>query len=331
MTKRSLSIGKIRGLQATSSPEGIFTILAFDHRQSFAKLISSVEQEAVQYGTIAAAKMQVVKSLAPHASAVLLDPVYGASQSIASGALPGQTGLMVSLDETGYSGDSTARVTEILPEWGLAKIKRMGADAVKLLLYYHPNAGQYTERQEQLTLDVIEECKQLDIAFFLEPVTYSIDPDNDKNSSDFAKERPTIIADTASRLGALGPDVLKLEFPVDANHSMDQDQWFKACQEVSKSSPCPWALLSASVGYELFARQVEVACQAGASGFIAGRALWKEGIPMPEDQRRFWLEDDAAARYDRLVKIAERDAVPWQGFFQPLDVNDLEDWYKSYG
>jgi len=46
--------------------------------------------------------------------------------------LPGPKGLLVSMEKTGYSGDSTARITELLPGWSVRKAKRMGASAVKL-------------------------------------------------------------------------------------------------------------------------------------------------------------------------------------------------------
>jgi len=310
MPKRSLTVGKIRGLQATSNNKGIFAILAFDHRQSYVKMLGPDDPAAISYREVAASKSQVIKYLAPHSSAVLTDPVYGAAQAIASGALPGNVGLLVALEETGYTGESTARVTEMIPDWNVGKIKRMGADAVKLLLYYHPDAGKLTEQQERLTSEVIADCERADIAFFLEPVSYSIDPRNDKNSAKFAEERPRVIAEITRRLGALGPDVLKLEFPMDANQNMDENQWMETCRAVTEASPCPWALLSAGVSFELFARQVEVACKAGASGYIAGRAVWQEGIPMIEDERKTWLE--------------------WMDYFQPGDLDTYNGWYKTY-
>ena len=92
MLENSLSIGKVRGLAATSTPEGVFTILAFDHRQSFVKMLNPNAPQAVTYTEVVAAKSDVVRALAPHASAVLLDPVYGAAQVIANGALPGPPG-----------------------------------------------------------------------------------------------------------------------------------------------------------------------------------------------------------------------------------------------
>jgi len=51
----------------------------------------------------------------------------------------------------------------------------MGADAVKFLVYYHPYAGELAAIQEDLITEVIQSCREADLAFFLEPISYSID------------------------------------------------------------------------------------------------------------------------------------------------------------
>lgn len=326
----SLSIGKVRGLRATSTAQGVFTVLAFDHRQSFAKMLPSANGHPASYEQVVTAKCAVVEALAPSSSAVLLDPVYGAAQTIASGVLPRETGLIVAVEETGYTGSDHARLTELLPGWSVEKIKRMGADAVKLLIYYHPDAGALTDQQDALTARVIEACKAEDIALFLEVICYSADPALPKESAEFAAQRPALIARIAERLSALEPDVLKVEFPVDVRHSADMGDWVSACEAVSASAKCPWTVLSAAVNYEVFAQQVEAACRGGASGYIGGRAIWQEGIPMPPAERDQWLRDVAARRMDGLAQIAANYARPWTDFTHSLTDTVVEGWYETY-
>lgn len=331
MTTNPLTPGKRRGLSAGSTPAGIFTILAFDHRQSFVKMLNPDAPESVAYHEVSSAKSAVVRVLAPHASAVLLDPLYGAAQTIVDGALPGQTGLLVALEKTGYSGPSTRRVTQILPDWSVRKIKRLGADAVKFLLYYHPDSGEIAERQEQLTSQVIAACQEDDIPLFLEVVSYSINPISEKKFSEFAAIRPQLICRIARRLGALGPDVLKLEFPVDAAYQDDEALWSEACRAVSEASPVPWTVLSAGVEFDTFTRQVAVACRAGASGYIAGRAVWKEAFKLPSTERAGWLETVAARRLDALTGIAAQYARPWTDVYPPEDIGAFDGWFRKYG
>lgn len=326
-------LGKIHGLSAASSPSGIFSILAFDHRQSFVKMLQPDAPQQVGYEEIVAAKSAVVRQLAHHASAVLLDPVYSAAQLIANGALPGQAGLLVALEETGYTGEDTARLSRLLPGWDVARVKRMGADAVKLLIYYNPFSGELAEQQETLTRQVIRDCQEYDLALFLEAVSYSIDPQVKKASPKFAAGLPHLIAETASRLGRLGPEVLKLEFPLDTRLDDNFSSWVQACQAISQASPVPWTVLSGGVNFEMFVRQVEAACQGGASGFIAGRAVWQEGVPLPDLARNHWMADTGARRLDHLAEIAGRHARSWRDFYPGLENAFQEDWryrYPSY-
>jgi tagatose 1,6-diphosphate aldolase len=99
MTK--LNIGKIRGLQQISTSEGIFIICAMDHRGSLKTMIEKEQlDDYVDYQEMVEHKLELCAALAPHASAVLLDPNYGAAQCISRGVLPGHTGLLVSIEAT---------------------------------------------------------------------------------------------------------------------------------------------------------------------------------------------------------------------------------------
>jgi tagatose 1,6-diphosphate aldolase len=320
------TVGKIRGLQATSSEANVFTILAFDHRDSFMRMLGG----DAKYDQIVATKSVIVKALATHSSAILLDPLYSAGQMIVKGLLPRRVGLLVSVEESGYSGDPTERMTNLLDKWGVEKVKRMGADAVKILIYYHPEAGDTTHDLERLVQQVAEDCTENDLPLFLEPVTYSIDPDVKKESQAYASQREKLVLETARRLSKLGPDIMKMEFPVDSHFETDEKTWAKACEALSEASERPWALLSAGVDYDLFKRQVRVACQHGASGFIGGRALWKEALQYSGKEQTHWLEKVAAARLDELSEIANKYARPWTDFFPKMENLLHEGWYKAY-
>jgi tagatose 1,6-diphosphate aldolase len=329
MTQLSISTGKMRGLRNTSE-DGVFNILALDHRQSFNGMLRPERPDSVQYEEIVEVKSAFVRSLAPTVSAVLLDPMYGAFQTIANGALPGGKGLLVAVEESGYSGEATARRSALLPGWSIAKSKRMGADAVKLLVYYHPDAQELADHQEALTADVIEQCRKEDLVIFLEILTYSIDAGITRGSAEFARTLPDVMERIARRMGALKPDVLKLEFPVNAAHDPDPKNWKRPCESVSAAAGVPWTVLSAGADFELFCRQVEVACQAGASGFIAGRSVWQEGVSMPPAQRDVWLDQVAVPRMKTLTEIARHNARPWTEFYPSRAGQEFDGWYFHY-
>jgi tagatose 1,6-diphosphate aldolase len=320
----NLSIGKWRGLSECSTKDGVFTNLALDHRDSLRRAMSPGDPQSVSYTQQAALKRELVSVIAPVSSAVLLDPEIGIPSAIYTHALPGSTGLLVALEATGYSGEKAARRSEILADWDVAKVKRMGASGVKLLVYYHPDAPT-AKAQEALVADVSAECARFDLPFFLEPLSYSLDPESKRLPSDTRRD---IVIETARKLSALGVDVLKAEFPVDVTQVGDETLWFEACSSLTEASRAPWVLLSAGVDFEVFLRQVEVACRAGASGVLAGRAVWKEAAELEGKERTDFLHTTAVERMERLTEVCNKTGRPWWEVYSPTSLE--ENWRRDY-
>ena len=57
----------------------------------------------------------------------------------------------------------------------------------------------------------------------------------------------------------------------------------------------PWTLLSAGVDLRGIVERVLVAMDAGASGYIAGRAFWGEAVALIGAERQAFLRDVAIA------------------------------------
>jgi tagatose 1,6-diphosphate aldolase len=314
---KPITIGKLRGLQQISSKRGTITALALDHRQNLRKANPAFMDDA----ELSRFKLDITSALGSKATAVLLDPEVSAAQAIAQRVLPNNSGLIVAVESTGYTGDATARHARIIPGWSVEKAKRMGASAVKLLVYYHPDASTAKEI-EDFTSSIVEDCRKHDLVLMLEPLSYSLH-ENKKLSSD---EKRYVVVETAKRLTPLQVDLLKAEFPLDANE-MDESKWMDACREISSASRAPWILLSAAVDYDTFVRQVTVACNAGASGIAVGRAVWKEAIAMSGMERSEFLHKVARPRISRLASLCHALARPFTEFYQ-ADVSF--DWYKTY-
>ena len=325
---KQLSLGKIRALQSASTERGVFTILAVDHRDAIRAMLNREHPEAVSARQLTDIKLSIVKMIGPLATAVLLDPVYSIGQAIAQRALSPKTVFLSAIEEQGYLGNPYGRQTTMLEGWGIEKAKMLGASGVKVLLFYHPQAGETTEMQEQLVTGLLTECSRFDIPMFLEPIIYSLDPNVSKDSAAFAAERPKIMVETVRRLGALKPDVLKLEFPVDCQYEKDETAWRDACAQLDETSSVPWTLLSGGEPFDLFQKQLMVACQNGCSGFLVGRALWQEAVYLQEDERDAFLRGQASERWQTLHTIAETYAHPWFERYGATDVN--EHWYKDY-
>ncbi len=320
----TLSIGKLRGLQQCATPRGALAVLALDHRNNLRKALRPAAPDSVTPEEMVSFKREVVSVLASAASAVLLDPEVGAAQCITSGALPASTGLVVAVEATGYTGDPGARRSQILAGWSVEKARRMGASAIKLLVYYHPDAPVASDI-EALVRQVAADCAAHDLPLFLEPLSYSLDP---ARKSLPPEERHRVVLETARRLVMPGVDVLKAEFPLDIAAEPDERTWAAACVELSSASPAPWVLLSASADYETYLRQVTVACRSGASGVAAGRAVWQEAPGLTGEARAAFLRGPARERMARLTSLCDALARPLTDFYSPPDVGS--DWYARY-
>jgi tagatose-1,6-bisphosphate aldolase len=320
----TLTVGKWRGMQQCATPRGALAVLALDHRNNLRQALRPADPRSVPDEMLTAFKQEAIAALAPVATAVLLDPQFGAAQCITTNALPGKTGLLVAVEASGYSGDPADRRSGILPGWGVAEIRRMGASAVKLLVYYHPNSPAAAE-MEAFTADVAAQCAAADIPVFLEILVYSPDPTVKKLPAEAI--RPTVI-ESARRLVSPGIDVLKAEFPLDVVAEPDERVWADACAELSAASRAPWVLLSASSGYDTFLRQVTVACQSGASGVAVGRAVWREATGFEGAARREFLNTTARERMARLTGLVDALARPWTDFYTAPSVDSW--WYTTY-
>jgi len=330
---KQLTIGKIRGLQQIATPSGLLVMCAMDHRSGLVSMMEETQHDKPDYAEIVQMKLDMCSALGPYSSGILLDPEYGAAQCIASGALRGQTGLLVSIEATGYQKDPAGRLTVLLRDWSVEKIKRMGASAVKMLVYYRPDISKLAAKQLKVIDKVAGDCIKYDIPFLVEPKTYHVEGE-DVDSADFARSLPQMVIETARQITALPIDVLKAEFPADMKYEQDEDRLAGYCRQLDKASSVPWVILSAGVDYDTFEKQVTIACQAGASGFLGGRAIWQEATEMnSRDVRVSFLSGVAVKRMQELVEIAGRYGRPW---YSKLDLSAENlagpgaDWYTGY-
>ena len=270
-----LTIGKIRGLQQIASPDGIFIMCAMDHRGSFQSMINPENPDSVTPAQMVERKLELCSTLGKYASAVLLDPIYGAAQCLNNNVLPKSTGLLVSIEATGYEGSKEHRVTRILDDWSVEKIKRMGASAVKILLYYRPDFEELAKQQLDVIRTVAADCRKYDIPFLVEPVTYPVGSEI-KNKAEFAAIKPQLVINTAKDITGQPIDVLKSEFPADMHFITKRSELGKYCQQLNEVSKTPWVILSAGVDFETFCTAGRDCLQSrgirfpGRPGYLAG-------------------------------------------------------------
>ena len=320
MTAPALSPGKARGLATASTSDGVFSILAIDHRDSLRVVLQPDDPEAVSPSAITALKLDLLRGLASQASAVMLEPEYSAAQAIVTRSLPGSVGFLAAVEAQGYLGDPEVTQTTLMDDWGVEKATRLGASGIKLLVLYRPDSGAVAEAQEQTIDKVIADCARFDIPHFLEPLLYE--------RSGASDDRRALVVETVRRLGRRGPDILKVQFPLDTGLVEDRAAWRDACAELDSVAPVPWALLSGGGTFERFREQLAIACEAGASGFMVGRALWGEYATAATDRRPELMRSSLVPRFEELAAIAARDGQPWWARHALPEID--EQWYRTY-
>jgi len=82
-----------------------------------------------------------------------------------------------------------------------------------------------------------------------------------------------------------------------------QAELLRASQHLNEHIHMPWVILSSGVDEKLFPRAVSVAMTAGASGFLAGRAVWSSVVGLPDTE--LMLRDVSAPKLQRLGDIVD--------------------------
>ena len=282
-------------LAPLTDERGRLCVLALDHRDSLRVEFDAESPDSVPTDVLVQFKVDVVAAFGDRPSAVMLDPELSIEQILTAGKLPAGVGSLCALEAQGYLGDPEARTNRLLEGWSPARAAEVGASAAKLLILYRPDRGAATTAQEDLVREVVDGCGEAGLPVFVEPVPYDVED---------VEDRERTVIESARRIGALGPDVIKMPFP---SASETPERWDSACRRLDEVTEQPWAVLSWGAPFEVFRDQVLSACANGCSGFMAGRAIWREAID-PTD-RAATLGDVALPRFDQLVDACS-EATP---------------------
>jgi len=319
-----MSNGKFEGLMHIANSQGLFTIVATDQRGSLKRMINPQDPDSVTAEELKRVKVALIKNFAGkkslgRASGILVDPLYSYERSfIKTCNIRADVGLLMGIEATGYGGKGEfapqVRIFDGLEvDDAVRKIKMRGAAAVKMLVYYRPDSPT-RKYQESMVKAVGQACEKYDLPFLLEPLSHSLKsgPNKKKDPKEFSKIKPWIVVKTARELTKpeYGVDVLKAEFPLNLKYAeeLGQDP-SEACKELDESSEIPWVILSAGVDFEEFVENLKYAVENGASGFLCGRAIWKEAVGR-DDMNEFLLET-GVRRLNQLVGITEKKGRAW--------------------
>ena len=328
MTK--ITQGKLKGLEALSDTRGMIRAAAMDQRGSLGKAIAKakgVDAREVTPSMLSEFKIAVTKVLTFHSSAILLDPEYGLE---AVRVRNPNSGVLLAYESSGYDNTQPGRRPDLLDDWTVRQLIEAGADAIKVLIYYHPFEKKEVNRFKHSFVERIgAECAYHDIPFFLEFVGYPVDGSDGKNL-EFAKEKPTIVIKSIEEFSKpqYGVDVLKVEIPVNmqftegaksfkGTKAYSKKEALQHFHTVAKAAKKPFIFLSAGVDDDEFRESLELAAEADIpyAGVLCGRATWKEGMPVYAKQGakalEDWLRDRGVKNIQALNAVLDKGAKGW--------------------
>jgi tagatose-1,6-bisphosphate aldolase len=329
MNHKIIDPGKLRSFQRVTSPDGYFLICALDHLSDFQELLDN-DPSRVTYQQTGAAKNEIVRALTDQCSAFLLDARFGLAQAIASRALPGSVGLMASIEDEDYKPATATRKTRFRENWSTRQMKMLGVDVCKLLWFFRPDST-VADHQREVVRHLAEECTSLSLPLVVEPIWYALEGEDPKSDA-WRERRVTGIIESAREANALGTDMLKVEFPGYVDSEAGKAQALAACQQLDAAINVPWVILSAGVNYDSFKTQVEIACNAGASGFLAGRSIWRDAISTKDPSLREKAALNAADRLAELANITRACGKPFGPRFEGEELTRAfpEFWYEQW-
>lgn len=318
----SISAGKYWGMRRMADATGRFRMTAVDQRPPIKNPIREKRgTPQAPWEDVAGFKELLIRELQTESSAMLLDPHYAYPRGVTM--LDAGLGLILTLEDSIFREAPGGRLSAQIDDWSVEKIKRAGGDAVKVLTWYRPDAEpDVCAAQQDFTQRIGEDCARYDIPFVFELLVYPLAKDAEQTTEyvEMKTKQAQLVIDSVRVFAdpRFGVDLFKLESPVPAGDVPEPGAPGSAAvqalfDELDRAAGRPWVMLSAGAGMNEFRRVLHYAYGAGASGYLAGRAIWLEAFQrFPDwDGIRDELRGSAVPYMRELNELTGAMARPW--------------------
>lgn len=286
-------------LGAIARPTGALAMVAMDQRESLRHMFDLAGAGRPADDVLIRFKLDVAEALGVLASGFLIDRHYGFEA--VRDALPRDTGLILAADALEQEDGGPVEETG-LDDVVLTATELDGVVALKLLVIWRRDARR--AQRVELVERFVAECRARGVLSVLEPVVRATPDELDAGSW----ELDTAIREAARELSVLGQSLYKVQVPLSGTG--DEAAQRAASERLNESITGPWVVLSQGVDRPAFLPAVRAACRAGASGFLAGRALWSDVVGRPDVPAA--LRELSVPRLETLIEVVDREARPWR-------------------
>jgi sulfofructosephosphate aldolase len=272
-------------LDALARDSGTFLMVAMDQRESLRTMFREHGHDSGDE-RMRMFKRAVARELAPYASGFLIEPQFAADVApyVSHGLI---LAVDVLVQEPGAAVEDTTLDESVDVPHGVA--------ALKLLVIWRDDE----RRAERLDMSrrFVELAAEKGVLSVLEPVVRVPEA-----------EREEAIVEAARELGATQPSLYKCQVPLYGRG--EPGEITRRAREIDAVLPVPWVVLSQGVDPEDFPRAVEASCKGGASGMLAGRAVWTATLEAEDPSER--LREVSVPKLQQLAAIVDANGRPWR-------------------
>jgi sulfofructosephosphate aldolase len=274
-------------------------MVAIDQRESLRAMLSPSNPADVPDAELVGFKHEVTLALSGHASAILFDRSYGLPAIEAIGTLAPSCGIIVAADVFEQTAGGPIRSVSVDRQAG-SVARAVRASAMKLLVPWRTDQG--AARRADLVAEFTDLCREFGMLSLVEAV---VQDDGRRDPAWYGTEG---ILRAAEEMAGHDFDLYKAQVPTLGTGTPDEIT--RLSERLTVTIGRPWVVLSSGVLPERFGAGVEAACRGGASGFLAGRAIWTSALAA--DDRAAHLVDVSVPRLQRLLGVVDTLARPWQ-------------------
>jgi sulfofructosephosphate aldolase len=279
-------------LSSIARPSGAFAMLAVDQREAMRGMFAERQDTAVTDEQLTRFKVAATRILSPYASAVLVDKQFAFDAVVDAGAVAPSCGLIAAADH--FIAGNGEYVTDVVIDEAVdpVAVRAQGAVAMKLLVIHRPDGDPAV--RVAMVEQFVQRCREAGLVSIIEPVAKA-----PRDGRDW--DWDACVVEAARELGDLGVDLYKAEVPLKGQG--DEREIRRRCAQITDAVTSPWVVLSSGVPAEAFPRAVQLACEEGASGFLAGRAVWASVIGSDDIERD--LREVSVPRLKRLGELVD--------------------------
>ena len=292
----------MRDLSKLARPSGGLAMVAVDQREALRGMFAAHQSSPVPDSQLTQFKVDVARELTPFASALLVDQEFGIDAIVDQKAMANGAGLIAAADLLIGPAGGAATDTAVDAQVDPIRMKSIGAAGLKFLVLWRKDESP--EVRLKLVNQFKEYCDKVDLPSIIEIIV------KPPKNSQVAFDREAQIVEAAKEARSWKPDLYKAEVPFHGEGDLSKIENNAAL--ISDAIQGPWVVLSNGVKQPNFAEAVKACCKGGASGFLAGRAVWADIVGSTDIPKA--LREISIPRLNELTAIVDEYAKPWRSW-----------------